>query len=101
MEWQKGENVYAMGEEDKAGINLRGSARYISHDSGPHELPLLLSDKGYGILPASDHPAYCCDIPAYGTYLCMEESRIDYYFIAGKRQNTILNGYAYLCGKLQ
>ena len=101
MEWQKGENVYAMGEGDKAGINLRGSARYISHDSKAQELPILLSDKGYGILPASIYPAYCCDIPAYGTYLCTEENLIDYYFIAGKRQNTILNGYAYLCGKLQ
>ncbi|MGN1180008.1 MAG: ATP-binding domain-containing protein [Suilimivivens sp.] len=100
VEWQKGENVYAMGNGEKTGINLRGSARYISHESRAQELPFLLSDKGYGILFDSDQPAFCCDIPAYGTYLCMEESRIDYYFIAGKRQNTILNGYAYLCGKL-
>ena len=101
MEWQKGENVYAIGEEDKAGINLRGSARYVSHGGKSQGLPFLLSDKGYGILPVTDRSAFCCDIPAYGTYLCIEESRIDYYLIAGKRQNTILNGYAYLCGKLQ
>ena len=43
----------------------------------------------------------CCDLPTYGTYLCAEqEVQMDYYFIAGKRPVTILNAYAYLCGKL-
>lgn len=99
--WQKGENVYGMSVGGKNGINLRGSARYISHESSAGELPFLLSDKGYGILIAANSPVFCCDVPAYGTYICMEsEAQLDYYFIAGKRQNTILNACAYLCGKL-
>lgn len=100
FDWPKGENLYAMGAQDTNGMNLRGSARYFSHGENPKELPLLLSDKGYGILLATDGPALCCDISAYGSYLHTEEEQIDYYFIAGKRPATIMNAYAYLCGRL-
>ncbi len=101
FDWQKNENLYAMGTRDTNGMKLRGSARYISHDADTDELPLLLSDKGYGILLAADGPVMCCDIPSYGSYLHTEGAAwTDYYFIAGKRPDTIMNAYAYLCGRL-
>lgn len=101
FDWPKGENLYAMGAQGISGMNLRGSARYFSHDENTDELPLLLSDKGYGILLATDGPALFCDIPAYGSYLHTEtEAQIDFYFIAGKRPDTIMKAYAYLCGRL-
>lgn len=101
LEWQKGENLYGMGAGNDSGLKLRGSARYISHGKGADVLPLLLSDKGYGILTASEGLVLCCDVPAYGSYLYEEgEAQMDYYFISGKQQNTILKAYAYLCGKL-
>lgn len=89
-----------MGTPNQDSIRLRGSARYIFHETDTGNLPFLLSDKGYGLLLAADGPAICCDIPIYGSYLYTEQSFIDYYFIAGKRQNTILNAYAYLLGRL-
>lgn len=50
---------------------------------------------------SSQGSVLCCDVSAYGSYLYEEgEVQMDYYFIAGKQQNTILNAYAYLCGKL-
>ena len=83
------------------GMNLRGTARYISHSGADTELPFLLSDKGYGILVASDGPTLCCDISTYGSYLYTEGvSQMDYYFIVGKKTSTILSAYAYLCGKI-
>ena len=97
LDWQKGEQVFAMGPAGQGGLKIRGSAYYISKD---HELPFLLSDKGYGILPASSGKVICCDVPAYGSYLSMEDhGQQDYYFIAGKQQN-IMNAYSYLCGTL-
>ena len=76
------------------------AALNISHDGG-NELPLLLSDNGYGILVATNKPVICCDISVYGSYLCAEdEQQLDYYFIGGKKQVTIMNAYAYLCGRL-
>ena len=99
LDFYKEEHLYALGPEGKA-IPLRGTARYISGEDG-NTLPLLLSDKGYGILPAAASPVFCCDIPAYGSYIHADsEKQLDYYFIAGKRKDTILNAYAYLCGNL-
>lgn len=88
-----------MGSSDPQGVlKLRGSARYISTGNG---LPFLLSDKGYGILPATSGSVISCDIPAYGTYLYMDgQEQQDYYFIAGKQQQNILNAYRLLCGEL-
>ncbi|HBA47181.1 MAG TPA: DNA helicase UvrD [Lachnospiraceae bacterium] len=98
LDFSKEEHLYAFGPDDRAGIPLKGTARYISsQDCGA--LPLLLSDKGYGILPAAASPVFCCDIPAYGSYLHADsEKQMDYYFIYGKRKDTILNAYAYLSG---
>lgn len=81
-----------------SGISLRGSARYLS-DSVGGNVPFLLSDKGYGIVLPAGHPVFSCDIPAYGSYLYEEcGKQMDMYFIAGKRRETILNAYEYLCG---
>ncbi len=100
LDWQKGETLYGLGAGGQGGMKLNGTARYISH-SDPGELPFLLSDRGYGIVLASSNPAIFCDIPVYGSYLYVEkETQMDWYFIAGKRQNTIMNAYAYLCGRL-
>ncbi len=100
LDWPKEEMVYGMGAGVNSGLKLRGCARYISH-CGAGELPLLLSDKGYGLLLATENPVFTCDIPVYGTYLYTEkETQQDYYFIGGKKPATILNAYAYLCGKL-
>lgn len=97
-EWQKGEQLFAMPPgQDQAPLKPRGSAYYISDGQS---LPFLLSDRGYGILPVSAGPVICCDIPAYGSYLCTQGEQQDYYFIAGKQQRNILNAYAYLCGTL-
>ena len=93
----KGEKLYAPGMNGEKGIALNGSARYISH--GGKELPLLLSENGYGMLIASRKPVISCDIPLYGSCLCAEgEQSLDFYFIAGKQQLTVMNACAYLCG---
>lgn len=100
LDWPKGEMLYGVGAGEKAGIKLRGTARYISHEDGG-ELPLLLSDKGYGIVLATQKPVICCDVSVYGSYLCVEDTQqMDYYFIGGKKQATVMNACAYLCGRL-
>ena len=96
LDWQKDEKLYGLGDTDTAAIPLRGTARYLSQNG---LLPFLLSDKGYGILLASDGPAFACDIPTYGSYLYTEGAgQMDYYFIVGKQAGTILSAFDYLCG---
>lgn len=99
LEPTKEEHFYGISPRTRDVIPLRGAARYLSDGSG--ELPFLLSDKGYGILMAAVSPVICCDIPAYGSYLYAEaEKQLDFYLIAGKKRDTILNACAYLCGTL-
>jgi len=116
LDWAKEEQLYSFGPSAQSGkptansrntdvgltsVCLRGLARYLSQSAVGKGLPFLLSNKGYGILVPTWNPAFCCDIPAYGSYLYAEnQKQMDFYFIAGKRQNTILNACAYLCGTL-
>lgn len=98
FDWQKKETLYAAGGEGQAGIKLQAAARYISHGEHAQELPFLISDKGYGILPITEADCLLCDIPAYGSYLYTEnEDQMDYYFIGGGTQKAIMDGYAFLC----
>ncbi len=100
LELQKNEQLFAgaLGSASQGALKLRGSARYISTGAN---LPFLLSDQGYGLLPATSGDVISCDIPAYGTYLYMDgQTQQDYYFIVGKQQQNILNAYRLLCGDL-
>lgn len=97
LEFGKGETLCGIGETGREPLKLRGSARYISRGDGA--LPFLISDRDYGILPAADGLCFCCDVPVYGSYLYTEGEQMDYYVIAGKRQN-LLGAYAWLCGLL-
>lgn len=98
LEPAKKEQLFAVGPKDQKALPLRGTAKYIST---PGKLPFLFSDQGYGILIASSSPVICCDLPAYGTYLHTEnEAQMDYYFIAGKTPNTLMNACGFLLGEL-
>ena len=100
LDWTKEKEIYGLGTGKEGGIKLRGTARYITPGAAG-ELPLIISDQGYGILMAAQSPVMCCDIPAYGSYLSADnELQLDFYFIGGKKQSTVMNAYAYLCGKL-
>lgn len=97
FDWQKGEQLYAIGSSGQEVLKLRGSARVLSV---PGQLPFVLSDRGYAILPATTETVISCDIAAYGSYLGMEgQEQQDYYLIVG-REHNIRNAYAYLTGNL-
>ncbi len=98
LDLDKKEQLYAAGAAGVPALKLRGSARYLSPGVGM--LPFFFSDKGYGILVATEGSCMFCDIPAYGSYLYTETAQSDFYLIAGKQQQTILNARAYLLGLL-
>lgn len=98
FDWKKAQ-LTCPGMGNSEGLKLSGKAYYVSDDKSGDELPFLISDKGYGLLIASDTPVICCDIPAYGSYFSVEEQQIDYYFIAGKGQQGLIRAYGKLCGK--
>ena len=100
FDFDKKEQLYGIHPSGAAILKLNASAAYLN-EAADQRSPFLVSDKGYGILPVTQAPAIFCNLPAYGSYLYTEcQNQADYYFIAGKTQNTLLNAYAYLCGEL-
>lgn len=109
LDWQKKEQLFALGPAGQSGLALKNTAKIISSavcgkrpDDGGQTLPLLISDRGYGIIPATAGQCIFCDLPSYGSYLSMEAAsgQMDYYFLSARQQTGILNAYAYLCGLL-
>lgn len=89
LDWTKEETLQGVSSQ-KGVLALRKSARYISHGDAQDSLPFLLSDRGYAILTASNHPTICCDIPTYGSYLYTEGvAQMDYYFLLAGAANKI------------
>lgn len=60
-------------------------------------MPLVFSDRGYGIGVAGEQTVMCCAIPMYGMYLYADgKDEVDYYFIYGKTYEGILELYKML-----
>ena len=98
LNWLKKEQLRCPAPNDGEMLDLRETARYISSPKG--QLPFVFSDKGCGIVLASDSLAACCNLRPYGPYLYTEGiNQLDYYFIFGKWQSTLLDAYSYLCKK--
>ena len=101
LDWTKTETLTAMGSGIRATLALKGSARYISHTDKTRKLPMVLSDKGYGLVIASLAPTFCCTLPTYGSHICTDGAdALDYYFIAGDTSDEIITNYRKLCGEL-
>lgn len=131
LDWAKNENLTALGSGIRATLSLKGTARYISHCSGvsvqspltrnaapakdgmttlqsplsrpknTERLPMIVSDRGYGLVIASTAPTLCCTLPTYGTHVCVDGADVlDYYVIAGKNTEEIIDNYRRLCGEI-
>lgn len=98
LDWNKTEALSALGTGKKASLSLKGTARYISHTGRVERLPMLVSDRGYGIVMAADGPVLGCTLPTYGSHLCAEQAEmLDYYFLVGKNTEEIVSLYEELC----
>lgn len=100
LDWAKNETLFALGTGIRATLPLNNAARYISHNARVDKLPMVISDRGYGLVVASGNPVFCCTLPTHGTHICAEHTEVlDYYFIIGKNSEEIISTYGELCGK--
>lgn len=98
LNWEKNENLYALGTGTRATLSLKGTARYISHTGPVERLPMVISDRGYGLVIAADGPVLSCTLATYGLHICAERAQVlDYYFILGKHPEEIISIYSRLC----
>ena len=76
---------------------MTNKARYISFGGRQQRLPLVVSNKGYGIAPASSRTALFCNIKMYGQYIYADgDTQSDYYFICGGSVGDTLELYGTL-----
>ena len=95
----KNELLSAVNHGIKTMLSLKGTARYITPKNHTERLPLVLSNKGYGLMVAAGTPVFCCNLPGNGPQICIENSTVlDYYFIMGKDAEEIYAFYKELCG---
>ena len=94
FEWAKNERIVAKGILDTDLEQVNGKARYISIGGKRKRMPLLLSEKGYGISVSAENTAYFCGVGVYGQYICTEnEAQIDYYVLFGGNNEENLRLY--------
>ncbi len=85
FDWPRKESLGIRGVQDVDWKELNLSAKYISHGADSSRPALIMSGKGYQILVPAGIKTLICTVPAYGPYLCFEDSMyIDYIFRAAR-----------------
>jgi alpha-D-xyloside xylohydrolase len=99
FEWEEGEALYGMGQNEEGYLNLRGTRQYIHQANMKIAMPFLMSTNGYGILLDTYAPVIFNDNSS-GSYLYSEASaELDFYFIKGEKFDDIIGGYRQLTGR--
>lgn len=99
LQFEKDERLFGLGQAEEGVWNLRNTTQYLHQANMKIANPLLLSDKGYGILLSTQSPAIFNDTQ-YGSYLYTEaDEYLDYYFIAGEKLDEVIDGFRRLTGK--
>lgn len=99
LNWQEGEALYGLGQNEEGNLNLRGKTLYLHQANKKIAIPLLLSSLGYGILISTSSPMIFNDTE-FGSYLYTEaDYEMDFYFINGTNMDGVVRGYRQLTGK--
>ena len=94
FDWPRNEKLSTKGILDDDLERMDQKARYISFGGKNLRMPLLISEKGYGLGIAAENTVMCCNIPMYGPYIYTEGmNQIDYYFIYGGEYSKTLALY--------
>lgn len=88
FEWEKSEHLKAKGLLAADFMDVTAKAKYVSYGGKKLRMPLILSEKGYGLAIASKGTVLFCGIRTFGPYIMAEGSQSDYYFISEKNREN-------------
>lgn len=98
LKFEEKEHLHGLGQAEEGVWNLRGTTQYLHQANRKIAVPVLLSDRGYGIAFSTQSPAIFSDTQ-YGSYFYTEaDEYLDYYFLAGDA-DQVVKGYRRLTGK--
>ena len=99
LTFEENERLYGLGQAEEGVWNPRHTTQYLHPANLKIPLPVLLSDKNWGILLSTQSPAVFNDTQ-YGSYLHTEaDSYLDYYFIAAETPGEITAAIRKLTGR--
>ena len=93
FDWEKSEHLKAKGLLATDFMDVTAKAKYISYGGKRLRMPLVLSEKGYGIAVASKGTVLFCGIRTFGPYIMAEGIQSDYYFISEKNREKMVEIY--------
>ncbi len=98
MEFQPGERLFGLGQAEEGTWDLRHTTQYLHQANRKIAVPVLVSDRGYGLMLTAQSPVIFDDT-AYGSYLYAEAAPcLDYFFLAGNLRQVV-RGIRLLTGK--
>lgn len=98
LEFDEEEMLFGLGQAEEGVWNLRHTTQYLHQANLKIAVPMLFSNKGYGILLSTQSPAIFDDTQ-YGSYLYTEaDEYLDYFFLAGNMEEVI-RGFRSLTGR--
>lgn len=93
------EEIYGLGQHEEGYGSLRGKKVYCHQANRKIAMPLLVSNKGYGLLIDTYSPYIFNDID-FETYIYTEaDDEMDFYFIGGDDMSDVIREYRKLTGK--
>lgn len=93
------EGIYGLGQAEEGIYNYRHHSQYLYQHNMRIPMPVLYSDRGYGLL------FDCCSLMTFedgqnGSYLFMDAvPQMEYYLIAGQTPDQVIDGLRFLTGK--
>jgi len=106
--WQADEGIYGLGSHIEDFMNLRGKTQYLTQHNLKAMVPVITSNKGYGLLfdagsamtfTPVDGAKYGVD-PSLASSIIIEDTNVfDYYFMRGNTMDDVIGEYRYLTGE--
>lgn len=99
-QWQEGEVLYGLGQDESGSLDLRGTVRYLHQANLKIAIPMFLSTNGYGLFVPTGSPAIFSDVPTSDSYFMTEaDEQLNYFFLYGPSFDGIIGSYRSLTGK--
>jgi alpha-D-xyloside xylohydrolase len=93
------EGLYGLGQHQNGMFNYRGGFMELGQDNSDIAVPLMVSNRGYGLLWNTASMTYFDDRypPALGIRT-ISENALDYYFIFGPEMDDVIHQYRQMTG---
>lgn len=97
LQFQPDEALYGLGSHMEDYMNLRGKTLYLTQHNLKAMVPVLLSNRGYGLLFDAG-----CAMKWQDPMMELEAAKtLDYYFIRGGNMQGVVRGYHHLTGQVE